>query len=226
MIRKFGSLILVLIFIVLFIGPIRSYFGNLFNKDKDRPDLEERQIIGAVSGYNPRIKEVQNLLKEAGIDSGSADGKMGPRTRSAIKEFQEEKGIHPSGKMDNKTWTALHKHIQNSIVEVEIKYDPSIDWQKSMAIEDRNAKGVFEHSLEKKTEIQDEIMRFRLKSKNRIIQIQTLLKKSGFYKGDIDGKLGSRTKKAIVAFQKSKGLNPDGIIGPKTWEELNKYNKE
>jgi peptidoglycan hydrolase-like protein with peptidoglycan-binding domain len=39
-------------------------------------------------------------------------------------------------------------------------------------------------------------------------------------------KLGSQTKRAIKAFQKSKGLNPDGVIGLNTWKELSKLLKD
>lgn len=74
--------------------------------------------------------------------------------------------------------------------------------------------------------IHDEILSSRLNSKEHIKQIQTALKKAGFYKSEIDGKMGPRTKSAIKAFQKLKRLTPDGIVGTKTWEELNKYLKD
>lgn len=53
--------------------------------------------------------------------------------------------------------------------------------------------------------------------------IQTALKAANFYTGNIDGKVGPKTKRAIVEFQKAKGLKPDGKVGPKTWRELEKY---
>ncbi len=58
-------------------------------------------------------------------------------------------------------------------------------------------------------------------SKNK--DIQTALKAANFYTGTIDGKIGPKTKRAIVEFQKAKGLKPDGRVGPKTWAELEKY---
>lgn len=36
----------------------------------------------------------------------------------------------------------------------------------------------------------------------------------------IDGDFGPITKKAVVAFQKSKGLVADGVVGPYTWDAL------
>jgi len=56
-----------------------------------------------------------------------------------------------------------------------------------------------------------------------IKQVQLALKKAGFYKGDIDGKQGPKTKEAIRAFQKARGLKVDGVVGKTTWQVLNKY---
>jgi len=55
------------------------------------------------------------------------------------------------------------------------------------------------------------------------IQIQTALKNAGLYFGEIDGKAGPLTRKAIEEFQKSKGFKADGKVGPITWGELYKY---
>ena len=35
-----------------------------------------------------------------------------------------------------------------------------------------------------------------------------------------DGKFGSKTEAAVKAFQRNTGLNPDGVVGPLTWEKL------
>ena len=56
-----------------------------------------------------------------------------------------------------------------------------------------------------------------------IKQVQLSLKKAGFYKGDIDGKQGLRTKEAIRAFQKAQGLKVDGVVGKATWQALSRY---
>ncbi|MFH1655629.1 MAG: peptidoglycan-binding domain-containing protein [Candidatus Omnitrophota bacterium] len=54
-------------------------------------------------------------------------------------------------------------------------------------------------------------------------QIQRALKNAGFYQGPIDGKIGAKTKEAIVKFQKTKGFKADGIVGKRTSAALNKY---
>jgi peptidoglycan hydrolase-like protein with peptidoglycan-binding domain len=56
-----------------------------------------------------------------------------------------------------------------------------------------------------------------------IKQIQTALKGAGFYKGLVDGKMGSQTRQAIREFQKANGLKADGIVGKRTAERLSEY---
>ena len=37
-----------------------------------------------------------------------------------------------------------------------------------------------------------------------------------------DGKFGAKTQAAVISFQRSHGLTPDGVVGPMTWEALEK----
>ena len=55
------------------------------------------------------LKQIQSALKKAGFDPGPIDGKMGPRTKETIKEFQKSKGLVQNGKVGPKTWRELHK---------------------------------------------------------------------------------------------------------------------
>ena len=54
-------------------------------------------------------------------------------------------------------------------------------------------------------------------------QIQAALKNAGYYTGEIDGRIGPLTNKAIKAFQGANNLQADGKIGPKTWEVLKNH---
>ena len=48
--------------------------------------------------------------------------------------------------------------------------------------------------------------------------IQTRLKNWGYYKGSVDGIYGTKTKNAVIKFQKKHGVKADGICGPVTLE--------
>jgi len=51
---------------------------------------------------------------------------------------------------------------------------------------------------------------------DEVRQIQTKLKRWGYYYGNIDGIYGSQTLSAVKWFQSKNGLTVDGIAGPKT----------
>lgn len=53
-----------------------------------------------------------------------------------------------------------------------------------------------------------------------VVTLQGLLKKRGFYEGNLDGVFGSLTREAVINFQNTKKLVRDGIVGRKTWTAL------
>lgn len=50
--------------------------------------------------------------------------------------------------------------------------------------------------------------------------IQRILAGQGYNVGPIDGHFGVQTLTAVKAFQNTKQLLPDGIVGPQTWAAL------
>ena len=50
--------------------------------------------------------------------------------------------------------------------------------------------------------------------------VQSRLAQLGYYHGAIDGSFSLNTTNALMAFQKSKGLNPDGNVGVDCWSSL------
>jgi len=57
-----------------------------------------------------------------------------------------------------------------------------------------------------------------------VVVLQTALINRGYDLGTYgaDGKFGKATEKAVKAFQSNMGLTADGVVGPKTWEALEK----
>ena len=56
-----------------------------------------------------------------------------------------------------------------------------------------------------------------------VTQIQTKLKRWGYYNGSIDGIYGSQTLAAVKYFQRKNGLTVDGIAGKKTLNAMGIY---
>ena len=55
---------------------------------------------------------------------------------------------------------------------------------------------------------------------DEVTQIQTKLKRWGYYNGSIDGVYGSQTMNAVKYFQRKNGLTADGIAGTKTLQAM------
>jgi peptidoglycan hydrolase-like protein with peptidoglycan-binding domain len=53
-----------------------------------------------------------------------------------------------------------------------------------------------------------------------VIRVQAQLRQLGYYKGPVDGFYGTLTRTAVVKFQQAKRLEPDGVVGIKTWKAL------
>ena len=213
MFKTIGFLLLVLLLLIMFNTPVRNFMNNLLQRDKTQ--LKEEQIIGTVSGYNPRVEEIQRILKDAHFDPGHVDGVMGSRTRKAIRDFQKEKGFWPSGKIDSKTWLELNR--EKEAVEKGVTPQPLILPAEKHPRDLRSKEEIAKIMGPQEKAIKEKLPKDRKK------QIQIALQKSGFYKGKIDGKIGPQTRQAIREFQKAKGLKVDGVVGQKTWNELKKY---
>lgn len=171
--------------VVLFISSGCDFISGLQKEAK-----EEKDILGYVGAYNPRIREIQETLKEMGFPSAANSGIMDKQTRKAIKGFQKICNIKQTGFIDKKTKAQLDK----------------------VAIEAKTKKAVQVKEVEKqKVESQ------------KIKKAQLALKKAGFNPGPANGAMNEKTKKALVAFQKAKGLDANGKLNSSTWEALSKY---
>ena len=53
--------------------------------------------------------------------------------------------------------------------------------------------------------------------------LQSILKKIGYYVGEIDGVFGPNTRDFVYKFQKEYGLAVDGVVGKSTWNKLMPY---
>ncbi|MCP4634042.1 MAG: peptidoglycan-binding protein [candidate division Zixibacteria bacterium] len=53
------------------------------------------------------VKKVQDRLNELGYDAGLADGIFGRKTRTAVKQFQLDHNLSPTGAVNDKTFNAI-----------------------------------------------------------------------------------------------------------------------
>jgi len=213
--KSIGLAFLAVVLFIVLVTPMRDRINNLVFKDR-AGEFQETQVIGLVAMYNPRVAEIQEILQKANVYSGPVDGLMGAETRIAIEAFQKNKGLKPTGRIDAKTWSVLSREKEGVKLFLHANLSPNFQ-EKGVVVEDNQSQ---------KPKAQTEVTMPKTESLNKVEQIQTALKESGFYKGKIDGKFGRKTRKAVKDFQRFKGLKIDGKVGAKTWGELKQYLKE
>ena len=64
---------------------------------------------GEIGGPIP----IQTALANAGYYAGPIDGKVGPMTQQAIKDFQAAQGLTADGKVGTRTWAALKPFLSS-----------------------------------------------------------------------------------------------------------------
>ncbi len=60
-------------------------------------------------------KQIQTALKNAGFYQGTVDGKMGKKTRKAVREFQKANNLPVDGKVGKNTWIALKGYLEKKV---------------------------------------------------------------------------------------------------------------
>jgi peptidoglycan hydrolase-like protein with peptidoglycan-binding domain len=71
------------------------------------PTLRSGSTMGHSQYDSSTVRDVQQALQNKGYDVGPIDGVMGPRTQSALREFQQQQGLTRSGRIDQRTMSAL-----------------------------------------------------------------------------------------------------------------------
>jgi len=186
--------------VLVFIGP--PVYERVKSRGPSRSTAPDRAPAAL-----PSTTELQHALRDAGFDVGAADGRMGPRTRSALKTFQASHRLRSSGTLDADTWRLL----QQAAASAASHRQPE------------TVSSAGDTTVESAAEAQAVVMTARLHAPERVRDFQLALKQAGFDPGPVDGKLGTRTRSALVAFQKANGLDADGVAGVKTWEVLRDY---
>ncbi|HEY0407708.1 MAG TPA: YCF48-related protein [Pyrinomonadaceae bacterium] len=81
------------------VGPIE--------KPKKGSSRSKKSGAPAAKRADDMVKRAQAALNAAGYDVGTPDGAAGTRTIAAVRQFQSDKGIPVSGKLDDATLSAL-----------------------------------------------------------------------------------------------------------------------
>jgi len=62
---------------------------------------------GAMAANADQVRAIQQALKDQGHDPGEIDGKMGPKTQAAVRDYQQKQGLKATGQLDAETSAKL-----------------------------------------------------------------------------------------------------------------------
>jgi peptidoglycan hydrolase-like protein with peptidoglycan-binding domain len=161
----------------------------------------KRQIFRA---NKDQITQVQKMLKEKGMYSGDATGKLDDATRAAIKTYQTGNGLRETGTLNRAT-------LEKMGVELT-------DKQKAIPVSDKSyASSSTEKAPAKESKPRGPIFRA---TKDQIIEAQKMLKTKGMYSGDESGRLDEATRDALKKYQEANGVKITGTLNQVTLEKM------
>lgn len=136
------------------------------------------------------IEAVQGRLNQLGYKAGHVDGRLGTQTRNALRAWQGDSGLKPTGEVT---------------AEVVARLQPPQAPQLASA--DGGATAAASAPVDA----------------DAIRQVQQRLNALGFQAGTPDGRMGSRTRSAVRAYQQAAGLLATGEIDPALLASLQRH---
>ena len=138
-----------------------------------------------------KVRELQHRLRQLDWYSGSISGSYAGSTVKGVKGFQEKRKIAETGAVDTKTWAVLTKMTRKpSKAERHNKLVPG------PAILKRGSSG------------------------DRVRDLQARLKQIAWYSGNVTGRYGAVTARAVEGFQSKREIPVTGAVDQRTLDRL------
>jgi len=162
------------------------------DREADSKSLSERINLTL---NNEEVQKIQVQLKQAGFNPGPVDGKLGPRTKSALLRARS------ACSLANQFRTIEPENFSFTTAEspevATISSKPPKDARASVAYRSSNVLDSGSSSLIHTAE--------KISGANEIKLVQIRLREAGFDPGPIDGIMGPRTRSALQRYRASNG---------------------
>lgn len=171
-----------------------------------------------------KVTQLQEMLNSKGAKL-DVDGKFGPKTMEALKQFQGDNELKSDGVVGPNTLGKLNGPAPDA------KQDQKVEETKT-ADQAKGAEKTDQQNLDKKSaetgeakgpsplELGEGELLRKGASGDKVKQLQELLNSKGA-KLEVDGKFGSGTLEALKKFQGDNELKSDGVVGSNTLGKLN-----
>lgn len=87
-------------------GMSSTHEGMSSGMSSSHEGMSNSSTAGAGASHSA-VTQAQTALKEKGLYSGPIDGRIGPKTRQAISQFQRQNGLKQTAQLDSRTMTQL-----------------------------------------------------------------------------------------------------------------------
>lgn len=172
------------------------------------------------------VRELQQALIDLGYLKGTADGIFGNKTEIAVRKFQKANKLSVDGLAGSSTRQLILSKAGSKKSTATATPAPAATPTPAPSASDSssgNQSASSSGSSSASSAGQETSSLFGTyavisygSKGDRVKSLQQALITLGFLKGTPDGVFGSKTKKAVKAFQKSKKLTADGVAGKKT----------
>ncbi len=157
---------------------------------------------------------MQRALTARNLYQGPADGIWGPKTESALRNFQTQSGLDATGQLNDPTARALG--IDPS-VGAQAATPPAAMERQPVAGTDRTAPapstGTATPSSQPRLEDTSTNVQLQSLSQEQAREMQQRLQLLGYYRGEVDGKVGEGTRSALYRyFQRQAELARQGVV--------------
>jgi N-acetylmuramoyl-L-alanine amidase len=155
------------------------------------PSFVNRPVL-RLGSQGTEVTNLQATLKLLGYYTGPIDGVYSESTVIAVFLFQQAANLDTTGIVDAATWTAL---LPTVTPPPPVSTAPTSDNPNSMPTLRVGMNG------------------------SAVRLLQERLRALGL-SVTVDGVFGEQTLQAVMAAQQQLKLNPDGVVGPATWQAL------
>jgi peptidoglycan hydrolase-like protein with peptidoglycan-binding domain len=176
--------------------------------------------------YRAEVEAAQKLMKKLGIDTGKIDGKLGPNTQAAVRDFQKKHNLTTSGDVNTEVITAMEKAVaalatptpepKVEITDVAPAEEPvkAADDPSAVIVRKKITADAEKPPVKPKV---DPGPVPTLQNQRDVKKIQEQLKLAGTYSGPVDGRWGDLTRAAMREFQEKAGVEITGKPNKETW---------